>query len=133
MTLLEKKLKDFYEVGVKPILADVAQESGTYAQAFLKSFGRLPLVADRAGAFIKEQGPIIKDKIDKMISAFAPRSGKDATTTFLESMLKGRAEWKAVTGAAYDNFYRQIDELFGKGTSIFPMIKTRSNLIDFFK
>jgi len=128
---VKKKLKDFYEVGVKPILADVAEESGTYAQAFLKSFGRLPLVADKAGAFIKEQGPIIKDKIDKMISAFAPRSGKDATTTFLESMLKGRAEWKAVTGAAYDNFYRQIDELFGKGTSIFPMIKTRSNLIDF--
>jgi len=130
---VRKKLKDFYDVGVKPILADVAQESGTFASAFLKSFGRLPLVADRAGAFIKEQGPIIKDKVDKMIAAFAPRSGKDATTTFLESMLKGRAEWKAVTGAAYDNFYRQIDELFGKGTSIFPMIKTRSNLVAFIK
>ena len=127
------KLKDFYESGVKPILADVAKESGPYPGMFLRSFGRLPLVADRIGAFMKEQGPIVRDKVDKMIAAFAPRSGKDASITFLESMLKGRAEWKAVTGAAYDNFYKQVNDIFGKGTPIFPMVKTRSNLLEFVK
>ena len=125
------KLAKFYQAGVKPILADVAQESGPLAINFLKSFGKLPLVSDKIGNFMREQGPIVKDKVDSLIAAFAPRSGKDATTTFLESMLKGRAEWKAVTGAAYDNFYKQIDELFGKGTPIFPMVKTRSNLQKF--
>ena len=125
------KLADFYDAGVKPILADVASEGGTFATNFLKSFGRLPLVADKVGNFIKEQGPIVRDKVDKLIQAFAPRTNKDATTTFLESMLKGRAEWKAVTGAAYDNFYRQIDELFGKGSPIFPMVKSRSSIQEF--
>ena len=128
---VRNKLSDFYEVGVKPILADVASEGGTFATNFLKSFGRLPLVADKVGNFIKEQGPVVRDKVDKLIQAFAPRSNKDATTTFLESMLKGRAEWKAVTGAAYDNFYRQIDELFGKGTPIFPMVKSRTSIQEF--
>ena len=83
------KLAKFYEAGVKPILADVAQESGPLAINFLKSFGKLPLVSDKIGNFMREQGPIVKDKVDSLIAAFAPRSGKDATTTFLESMLKG--------------------------------------------
>ena len=128
---MRKKLADFYESGIKPVLADVVNEGGTLGTAFLRSFGKLPLVSDRLGQFMKEQGPIVRDKVDRMIEALAPRSGKDSGTLFLEKMLKGRAEWKAVTGAAYDNFYKQIDNIFGKGASIFPMVKTRSYLSDF--
>ena len=66
---MRKKLADFYESGIKPVLADVVNEGGTLGTAFLRSFGKLPLVSDRLGQFMKEQGPIVRDKVDRMIEA----------------------------------------------------------------
>jgi hypothetical protein len=124
---IRKKLGEFYETGVKPVLADVVKEGQGYGKSFLETFGKLPLIAGPIQKTVKEQGPILRDRIDNIIESFAPRLNKntDEATLFYGGFLKAKAEWKATVGAAYDNFLDITNKTFGANNRVFAMPNTR--------